>query len=101
MTALSGGNISEESFAMSTAILAAPYAAFHADSLDELGSLGVLLVGLEDGEATDSAMPLDKATSVLQSLVRGWNLASSCSMRSAMGGGSFVGVDDNGPFFRR
>ena len=106
MTALSGGNISEESFATSTAISAAPYAAFQADSLDEPGSLGALSVGLEDGEATDSAMAIDKATNVLQSLVRGWNFASSCSVYSAMGGvgvggGSFVGVDDNGPFFRR
>ena len=42
MTALSGGNISEKSFAMSTAISAAPYAAFQADSLDEPGSLGEL-----------------------------------------------------------
>ena len=69
MSALSGGSISDESFAMSTAILAAPNAALQADSLDDPGSLGALSVGSEDGEAMDRAMALDKATSVLRSLV--------------------------------
>ena len=99
MTALSGGSISEESFAISTAILAAPNAAFQADSLDDPGSLGALSVGSEDGEATDKAMALDKAASVLGSLVRGWNVASSCFMYSAMGGGLPVGVDGDEDFF--
>ena len=48
MTALRGGSISEESFAMSTAILAAPNAAFQADALDDPDSLGVLSVGWGD-----------------------------------------------------
>ena len=106
MTALSGGSISEESFAMSTAILAAPNAAFQTDSMDDPGSLGTLLLGSEDGQATDRAMALDKAASVLRSLVRGWNVASSCFMHSAMGGVGvggrlFVGVDGDEDFFRK
>ena len=106
MTALSGGSMSEESFAISTAILAAPNAAFQADSLDDPGSLSAVSVGSEDGEAMERAMALDKAASVLRSLVRGWNVASSCFMYSAMGGvgvsgGLFVGVDGDEDFFRK
>jgi hypothetical protein len=97
MTALSGGSISEESFAISTAILAAPKAAFQTDSLDDPDSLGVALVGSREGEATERAMALVEAASALRSLVRGWNVASSCLMYSVIvgvgvRGGSFGGV---------
>ena len=49
------------------------------------------------------AIALDEAASALRSLVRGWNVASSCLMYSAIGGlgvggGLFVGVADD--FFR-
>ena len=71
MTALSGGSISEESFAMSTAILAAPNAAFQADSSDDPGSSSTASVGSQDGEATDGASELDEAASALRSLARG------------------------------
>ena len=71
MIALSGGSISEESFAMSMAIFATPYTAFQADSLDDPGSLSAESVGSQDGEATDRAMALDNAASALWSLVRG------------------------------
>ena len=89
-TALSGGSISKESFAISIAIFAAPYAAFQADSLDDPGSPDVVSVGLQDGEATDRAMALDKAASALRSFARGWNVASSCLMYSMIGGGLSV-----------
>ena len=99
MTALSGGNISEESFAISTAILAAPYAAFQADSSDDPGSLSALSVGSEDGAAMARAMALDEAASAFGFFVRGWNVASSCFMYSTMGGRAFTGVADD--FFRK
>ena len=71
MTALSGGSISEESFAISTTILAAPYAALQADSPGDSDSLDAVPVGSQDGEAIDRARALDEATSALGSLVRG------------------------------
>jgi hypothetical protein len=71
MTALSGGSISEESFAISTAILAAPNAAIQTDSLDDPGSLGVVSEGSLGGETIESAMALVEAASALRSLVRG------------------------------
>ena len=104
MTALSGGSISEESFAISTAILAAPYAAFQTDSLDELASLNAGSVGAQDGETNDKAIVLDEAASALRSLAWGWNVASSCFMQSTTGdvgvnGGGFVGVAAGEGFF--
>ena len=104
MTALSGGSTSDESFAISTAILATPYAALQADSLDDPGSLSAVSVGSQDGEAIARAMALDDAASALRSLVRGWNVASSCFMYSTngvegVGGWLFVGVTDGEDFF--
>ena len=106
MTAFSGGSKSEESFAMSTAIFAVPYAAFQADSLYDPGSLDAPSVGSQDGEAIDSAIALVEAASALRSLVRGWNVASSCFMYSTIGGvvvpgGLFVGVVGGEFFFRK
>ena len=80
MTALSGGSRSEESFAISTAILAAPYTAFQTDSLDDPGSLSVASVGSQDGEAIERAMALDEAASALESLTPGWVVVSSFFM---------------------
>ena len=53
----------------------------------------------------DMAIALDEAASALRSLVRGWNVASSFFMYSVIGdlgvgGGLFVGVTDDGDFFR-
>ena len=97
VTALSGGSISEESFAISTAIFAAPYAALQADSLDEPGSSGAVSVELQDGKPIDSATALEVAASALWSLAWGWNVASPWFMHSTIGdvgvgGGLFVGV---------
>ena len=112
-TALSGKNISEDAFATSTAILAIPYAVRQPDSLEDPGSLSMgskalsaVSMGLQNGEAIDRAMALDEAASALLSLARGWNVASSCFMYSAIGdvgvdGGLFVGVDGGGDFFRK
>ena len=44
-TALSGKNISDDALAISTAILAVPYAVFQTDSLDDPGSFAALSVG--------------------------------------------------------
>jgi hypothetical protein len=108
ITAFSGGRISEESFAISTAILAAPYAALQADSSDDPGSSGTGSVGSEDWGRIDKGIELDEATSALRSFFWGWNVASSCFMYSAIGklgvpGGLFVGVDedDDGNLFRK
>ena len=105
-TALSGKNISEDALAISTAILAAPYAVLQTDSVDDPDSSGVLSVGSQDGEAIARAITLDEAASALRSLARGWNVASSCFMYSTIGGagvdgGLFVGVDDDEDFFRK
>ena len=101
MTALTGGNISKESFAISTAILAAPYAAFQTDSLDDPGSLRSESVGSQDGEIIDRATALDEAASALRSFFRGLNVASPRLMYSAIGGGLSVGVPDDEDFFRK
>ena len=97
MTALRGGSISEESFAISTAIFAAPYVALQTDSFDDSGSLG----GSQEGEPMDRAMALEKAASALRSLVREWNVTSSCVMYLAICGVGVRGgvVGDEG-FFR-
>ena len=105
MTALTGGKISNESFAMSTAILAAPYVALQTDSLDDPGSLGAGSVGSRDGGAVDRAMALDEAKSVLWSFVRGRIVSSSCLVSSEVGGagvrgGILLGVPDDDVFFR-
>ena len=70
-TALSGKNISEDALAISTAILAAPYAIVQHDSLDDPGSSDGVSVGLQDGEAIARAMALEEAPSALLSLARG------------------------------
>ena len=106
MTALAGGNISKESFAISTAILAAPYAAFQTDSFDDPGSFGAESVGSLDGEITDRATALEEATSALRSFLLGWNVASPCLMYSVIGGvgvscGMLGGVPDDEDFFRK
>ena len=102
-TAFSGRNISEVSLAISTAILAAPYAVLQPDSLDEPGSLPK---GSQDGEQIDNATALDEATSVLGSLTWGWIVASSLLMNSeigdvGVGGGPVVGVTDDEDFRRK
>lgn len=83
--------MSEESFAMSTAIRAVPYAALQIDSLDDPGSFRAVSVGSRDEEAIDGAMALDEVMRALRSLMRGWDVASPCFASSTIGS---VGVDD-------
>ena len=97
-TALSGKNISEDSLATSTAILAAPYAVLQRDSLDDPGSSGAVSEGSQDGEPIDNAMTLDEAASTPGSfLALGWIVASSF-MNSiddvGVGGWLLIGVVD-------
>ena len=103
-TALSGKNISEDSLAISTAILAAPYAVIQPDSFDDPGSLSAASERSQEGEAIDNAMALDEATSALESLTRGWVFVSSLFTHSTgdvgVGGKLFVGVADEG-FLRK
>ena len=56
-TALRGKSISDDSLAISTAILAAPYAVFQPDSFDDPGLLGGVGVGMREKEATDDVIP--------------------------------------------
>ena len=104
-TALSGRIISEEALAISTAILAAPYAAFQADSLDDPGSLSAVSVGSHEGETTERPMLLGEAASVLLSLTRGWDATSSFTYFTidgvGVGGGPLVGVAGDEDFFRK
>ena len=88
-TALSGKNISEDSLAISMAILAAPYAVIQPDSFDDPGSLSAASERSQEGEAIDNAMALDEAASALGSLICGWIVVSSLFMYSA----GDVGVD--------
>ena len=93
MTALSGGSISEESFAISMAIFAAPYAALQADPLEDLGSSDAASIGSRDEETTDRAMALDESAGTLRFLARrGRDSAGSCFTYSTVGGG--LGVRD-------
>lgn len=106
MTALTGGNISDDSLAISTAILAAPYAVLQPDSLDDSGSFIAVSAGSEVGDAIDRAMALEEAASALRPFARGWNAASSCFRYSTIddigvSGGLFVGVADGEDIFRK
>ena len=87
------------------AIFAAPYAVFQADSLDDPGSLGAMLLGSQDAETIDNAIALVEAASALLSPTLGWNVPSSLLMYSAGGvgveGWLFVGVDEVEVFFRK
>jgi hypothetical protein len=103
-TALSGNNISEVSLAISTAILATPYAVFQLDSLDDPGSFGVESAGSQLSEVMENAMALVEATSAFGFPTRvGRIVASSCLMCSTIGdgGGLSVGLAGGGVFFRR
>lgn len=100
MTALSGKNISEDSLAISTAILAVPYAVLQLDSLDDPGPSEPLSEGSQDGEPIDNGIALDEAASGLGSLVLEWAAVGSFFIRSIgdvdVGGRLFVGVADEG-----
>lgn len=104
VTALSGGHRPEDSLAISTAILAVPYAVFQADSFDESNSSGVISLGSQAGETKDNAMALVEAARVLGSFSLGrWNAASCLFMYSAGGAGARsllgAGVEDDKAFF--
>jgi hypothetical protein len=103
-TALSGKNISEDSLAISTAILAVPYAVLQPNSFDDPGSLSTVSERSQEGEAIDNAMTLDEAASALGPLTGGWVIVSSFFMYSTGGvgvdGRLFVGVTDE-DFFRK
>ena len=104
-TALSGKNISEDSLAISTAILAAPYAVLQADSWDDPSPSEPVSEGSQDAEPIDEAMELDEATSAFGLLVLEWVRTTSFFLNSignvgTGGTGLSVGVAD-GEAFRR
>lgn len=71
---LEGGNTPEESSAVSTVILAAPYAVLRPDPLDDPDSSIAVSVGSKGGEAIDAGMALDEAAAPF---AWGWNAVSS------------------------
>lgn len=106
MTALSGGSISDESLAISTAIFAAPYADLQADSLVDPGLSGTRSVGSEDGRVVDDGVAPNEAASP-PLLTWGLGVAEPFFTFFAAGGGG-VGdglcggfVDDEGFFLKR
>ena len=90
-TALSGGNISEESLAVSRAILAAPYAALQADSLVDPGLSGTRSVGSEDGEGVERAIALDEVPRTLLLSTLGWDVADPFFLWSTVDNGGADG----------
>ena len=106
-TALSGRNISEDSLATSTAILAAPYAVLQPDSFDDPGSSvpAPKGSGSEVGEQRDKTIALDEAASTFGSLDLECVLTASFVMNSigdlGVDGGLFIGVADDGDFPRK
>jgi len=98
-TALSGKHISEDSPAISTAILAAPYAVLQPDSLDDPGSPIPISERSKDGEPMDKAIELDETASALGPLILKCVLTVFLFMDSAgdLGGvgGLFIGVVDD------
>ena len=101
-TALSGKNISEDSFAISTAILAAPYTVLQPDSLDDPALSEPVSRGSEDGEPIDETTELDEETSAFRRLVLEWVLTTSFFTGLigdvGVGGTLFVGVPDEEAF---
>ena len=99
-TALSGGNISEDSSATSTAILAAPYAVLQPDSLDDSGSSLPTTEGSQDEEHIYKAIEPNEAASTPGFLASEWVLMTSFFMKPVGIGGRFAGVVDEG-FLRK
>lgn len=102
-TALSGKNISEDSLAISRAILAAPYAVLQPDSFDDPASSAPVSEGSQSGESMDKAIELDEGASAIGYLVLGCTLETSFFVNpfgnvGLPGGGLFVAGDDD---FRR
>ena len=91
--------------AISTAILAAPYAVLQPDSSDDPGSLEPISEGSQDGEPIDRAIELDEAASAFGFLAFEWALTISFLMSSMgdvdVGGGLFVGAADDEGFRRK
>ena len=98
-TALSGKNISEDALAISTAILAVPYAVFQPDSLHDPTSSEPISEGSEDGEPIDETIELDETASTFRSLALA--LVPTASFFMGAGGGLFVGVADEEAFHRK
>ena len=72
--ALSGKNISEDSLATSTAILATPYAVFQLDYLEDSGSSLPIPEGSQGDEHMDKAIELDEAARTPGFLALEWAL---------------------------
>lgn len=105
-TALSGKNISDDSLAISMAILAAPYAVLQPDSFDDPGSSAPVPEGSNGGKPVDKAISLDEAASGFGSLALERALTTSFSFMNSIDGVEvdnwlFIGVADDEGFFRR
>ena len=76
MTALRGRNMSEDSLAASTSILAAPYVVLHFDSLCDSGSSLPTSEGSQGEERIDKAIELDTAARAPGFLALEWALTT-------------------------
>ena len=91
--------------AISTAILAAPYAVLQLDSFGDPGSSVPTPEGSKGGEPMDKAIALDEAASAFVSLALECALTISFFMNSTgdvdVGVGLFTGVADDEDFVRK
>ena len=81
-TALSGGNISTDSLAISTVILAAAYAVLQRDSLDVSDWSTPVSEGPWDGEPMAVAMEVERAASAPRFFALAFGLVLTASLRS-------------------
>ena len=98
-TALSGKNISEDSFTISTAILAAPYAVLQPDSLDDPGSSNPVFERSQDGEPIGELIEVGGGASAFGSMA--WEMASFFMGSNGAVGGLFLAILNDGVFLRQ
>ena len=94
MAALSGKNMSEDSLATSTAILAAPYAVLQPDSSEDSQSSLPTSEGSRGEEHMDKAIELDEAARTPGLLAIEWALTTSSLMGLVGVGWRSIGVVD-------
>ena len=98
-TALGGKNISEDSFATSTAILAAPYAVLQRDSLDDPGSSKLAFERSREGGPVGELIEVGGGASAFGSVA--WEMASFLMVSNGAVGGLFLVIFNDGVFLRK
>ena len=98
-TALRGKNISEDSFAISTANLAAPYAVLQPDSLDDPGSSKLVFERSREGGPVGKLTEVGGGASAFGFMAL--EMASFLMGSNEAVGGLFLVIFDDGVFFRK